>query len=70
VATYFTNIGPVQGPFLNRDVTAAIGVLKARDKHMPVGPDVDSVALWRLTIGDVEVPGLWRVVDWAFRPAR
>jgi hypothetical protein len=37
---------------------------------MPIGPDADGVALWRLTIRDVEVTGLWVVIDREFRPVQ
>ena len=72
---YFANTGPARGPYLWKDANAAIGVLKARDKLMPIGmatstgPDGAGLALWRLTIGGVEQPGLWRVVDREFRSA-
>jgi hypothetical protein len=28
------------------------------------------VALWKLTVRDVELPGLWVVIDREFRPAQ
>jgi hypothetical protein len=34
-----------------------------------VGWVVGRVALWRVTIGKADVPGLWTLVDSEFRPA-
>jgi hypothetical protein len=74
---YFTNAGPKSGPFLHRDTMgAAIGVLKAPDKLMPIGValpvgwDDSGVELWRISIGNAEQPGLWIVVDREFRLAQ
>jgi hypothetical protein len=72
---YFTNIGPVKGPYLDRDATAAIGVLGALDKPfpigmaLPIGPNDARVALWRLIVRGVELPGLFVVLDRQFWPA-
>ena len=73
---YFTNVGPKSGPIKYRDGHGAIGVMEARDKHMPIGValgvgwDGRGVALWRLSVGEDELPGLWIVVDREFRPAQ
>ena len=75
---YYTNIGPKRGPYLYRDAkyAGAIGVLRARDDHMPIGMaipgrwDDDGAALWKLTVHGVELEGLWVVVDREFRPAQ
>ena len=75
--TYFTNIGPKNGPFLWRDARgAAIGVLEAPDNHSPIGMALpfgwtkDGVARWRLSVRGAQVPGLFIVVDRQFRPAQ
>jgi hypothetical protein len=73
---YFATSGPEVGPFLWRDTLgAAIGVLEARNKPSPIGMaslvarDEDGVALWKLTVRGVVVPGRWTVVGREFRPA-
>jgi hypothetical protein len=74
--SYFTDAGPAQGPFLHRDATRAIGVLEARDNHIAIGvalctgPNIGGVALWRLIIDEVELPGRWVVIDREFVPAQ
>jgi hypothetical protein len=74
---YYTNTGPKSGPFLYRDTMgAAIGVMDAPNKLMPIGAAIPTgannqgVALWRVFIGNVEQHGLWIVVDREFRPAQ
>jgi hypothetical protein len=70
---YYANYGPDHGPLLYGRVPGAIGVLEAPDKPMPIGMatsvgwDRNGPALWRLTIHDAEVPGLWVVVDREFQ---
>jgi hypothetical protein len=72
---YYTNVGPLSGPLLSSAGYFAIGVLQARQVHTPIGTalvagqDQAGLALWRLTIDQVELPGLWVVVDREFRPA-
>jgi hypothetical protein len=72
---YYTNVGPPSGPLLSRAGYFAIAVLHARQAYAPIGtaltdgPDEDGLALWRLTINEAEVPGLWIVLDREFRPA-
>jgi hypothetical protein len=72
---YYTNVGPRSGPILSAHRLHALGVLRARDDHapiglaLPVGRDDDVVELWRLIIHGAEVPGRWVVIDREFRPA-
>ncbi len=72
---YFANMGPQTGPILERHGLAGIGVLGARDRPTPIGMAVSvgwgegQVALWELTVADVELPGLWVVVDRRFHSA-
>ena len=72
---YFTNVGPERGPVVYRTVPAAIGVLEALDKPMPigmalrVGRDDAGRALWTLSIDGEDLPGRWVVVDREFQPA-
>jgi hypothetical protein len=53
----------------------SIGVLEAPDNFMPVGMNSEvgwtegGLAVWRLTVHGVEVPGRWVLVDREFRPA-
>jgi hypothetical protein len=75
--SYFTNIGPKAGPILWRDdYGGAIGVLGSRDDPMPIGMALavgwgeGGVALWRLTVRGVEVPGRWIVVGREFWPEK
>jgi hypothetical protein len=73
MATYFTNCGPKSGPIRDRDFPFAIGV-RAEGEPMPIGIAFgtgrtnDGLAIWRLTVHGVEVPGQWIVVDREFRP--
>jgi hypothetical protein len=72
---YFSSMGPRSGPILWRNGLAAIGVLEALGARMPIGmalsagSDENGLALWTLTVGGDEVPGLWVVMDREFRPA-
>lgn len=72
---YFTTDGPTHGPFRWTAAIAPIIVLEAPDRPWPVGKAApiaqaaDGTALWRLTVGGAELPGLWTVVDREFHPA-
>ncbi len=72
---YFTNVGPLSGPLLSGAGYFAIGVLTSRKVFTPVGVALvagnneDGLALWRLSIDTLELPGLWVVIDREFRPA-
>jgi hypothetical protein len=74
MAVYFTNRGPKHGPYSYRNAPAAIDVLEAPDRPMPIGvarpigPDGAGLAVWKLTVRDAELPGLWTVVDRESRP--
>jgi hypothetical protein len=69
---YFTNAGPLRGPFLYRDVTAAAEVVGASDRRHPVGvavcigQDAAGVARWRLVVRDSVLPGQWVAIDREF----
>jgi hypothetical protein len=73
--SYFVNIGPAQGPYLDRDVPGLIDVLLEPKDAMPIGvafslgPNADGVPLWKLNIDGGWVPGRYVVVDREFRPA-
>jgi hypothetical protein len=72
---YYTNVGPQSGPLLSSAGYFAIGVVQARQAHTAIGTalvagkDENGLALWRLTIDTIDLPGLWVVVDREFRPA-
>ena len=71
---YVTNIGPVQGAFMRRDVVGTIHVIEAIDPLSPVGTafctgaNLAGVALWRLSIRGRDVPGAHVVLHRSFRP--
>jgi hypothetical protein len=64
---------PKSGPIRDRDFPFAIGVL-AEGEPMLIGivfgtrRTNDGLAIWRLTIHGVVVPGQWIVVDREFQP--
>jgi hypothetical protein len=71
---YFANVGPKSGPILWRDHYGTIGVLASRHDPRPIGRAREvgwgpgGVALWKLTVRGVEVPGRWMVVSREFWP--
>jgi hypothetical protein len=71
---YFADAGPRSGPILWSDGFHVLGVLEARDADIPVGRALgcgfgwDGVALWRLHVRGVEVPGRWVVVGREYIP--
>jgi hypothetical protein len=73
---YFTNVGPVWGPALDRRVPPTIAVLKAPDDDNPIGTALcvgtgeKGIAIWRLIVHDEVVPRHWSVVDREFHPAQ
>ncbi len=70
--TYHTNVGPLSGPLPSRAGYLAIRVLQGRETRTPIGVALvagqleDGVALWRLTIDEAELPGLYVVIDREF----
>jgi hypothetical protein len=71
-----TNVGPQSDPIPWRDGYGAIGVLRARDDHPPIGMapetgwDEAGRSLWRLIVHGAEVPERWIVVGRESRPMR
>jgi hypothetical protein len=72
---YYTNVGPVAGPALDRRVPPTIDVLKAPDDAAPIGTALcvgvgdQGIALWRLIVHGAPLPDRWIVVDRQFRRA-
>jgi hypothetical protein len=70
--SYYTNIGPRSGPILGRH---RLGVLQAPGDRAPIGMalaigrDDNDLEVWELTVGGVDLPGRWVVVDREFHPA-
>jgi hypothetical protein len=73
--TYYTNVGPLSGPLTSRAGYFAIGVFQARETRTPIGVALvagqreDGLALWRLAIDEVDLPGLYVVINREFWPA-
>ena len=57
-------------------VPGSIGVLEAPGKFMPIGQahcfrwDDSGLAVWRLNVGGMDLPGEWIIVDRQFIPAQ
>ena len=74
MGTYYANVGPVRGSAMYRDTPPAAGVLESPDNPTPIGQAVESgwtedgVALWRLMVRGVAVPGRWSIIDRQFIP--
>ena len=72
VKPYYATIGPLRGPLIYSEALLAIGVTKRWRGGVPIGAalcvgrDETGVALWELTIGKVEVPGRWVLMDREF----
>jgi hypothetical protein len=73
--SYFADAGPRSGPILYRNaVDRVIGALRARDDRWRIGMALcagrgkGGVALWKLTVRGVEVPGRWLVHSREFIP--
>ena len=70
---YYADIGPRRGPLIYNDALIAIRVNKTRRSRTTIGAalcagrDATGVALWELTIGNVEIPDRWIVIDREFR---
>src|SRR5690242_3649715 len=62
---YYTNVGPVGGPALDRRVPPTIEVLKAPDDAQPIGTALcvgvgdNEIALWRLIVHGAILPDCW-----------
>ena len=73
VVNYFTNYGP-RGSLRYRDLPGSLGVLSARDQHLPVGqadclgPDQDGNAIFTLRVEGQAIEGRWLLIDREFRP--
>jgi hypothetical protein len=73
--SYFASVGPIHGPFLYRNASGKVGVLETPESTAPIGDAVPTswlagdIALWRLRIRDVVLPGRWVIVDRHFRLA-
>jgi hypothetical protein len=72
--TYYTDVGPLSGPLCSKHGFLAIRVFGAGPIQEAIGvalaegQDANGLALWRLTIGEAEMPGTWVVLDRVFRP--
>jgi hypothetical protein len=76
---FYTHDGPPRGPLMHDDAPEAIGSLASPDGSKPTGfaylagRDTAGVAVWRLVLGNIELPGRWVVIDREFMlagPAR
>ncbi len=73
---YYASAGPAIGLLMFGAARNTISVLEIPDDAVPVGTpicvslDAAGVAVWRLMIRGVKLPGRWIVVDREFRPAR
>jgi hypothetical protein len=69
--SYFTNIGG-SGPVRYGQFPFAIGVLESPNNFMPIGMAFEigwtehGLAVWRLTIGETELPDRWVLIDRRF----
>jgi hypothetical protein len=72
VRPYYATIGPLRGPPIYSEALLAIGVTKRWRGGVPIGAalcvgrDETGVALWELTVGKVEIPGRWVLMDRQF----
>ncbi len=72
--TYYTNVGPPSGPLCSKHGYLAIRVFgadpvpEAIGVALAEGQDENGVTLWRLSIGEAEMPGTWIVLDRVFWP--
>jgi hypothetical protein len=70
---FYASIGPGRGPLIYSEALLAIGVTKRWRGGKPIGAavcvgrDQTGVALWELTVGRVEVPGRFVLIDRQFR---
>jgi hypothetical protein len=72
---YFSNVSD-NGPLHDGQYGFSIGVLGSPDNNSligvahPAGRTADRLALWRLVVCGVEVPGRWVINDHRFRRAQ
>src|SRR5262249_26423899 len=70
---YSASLGPRRGPLVYNEALLAMRVSRTRRGRgtigtaVCVGRDEAGVALWELSIGTVELPGRWVVIDREFR---
>jgi hypothetical protein len=73
--TCYASAGPLAGPLLARASYCGIGVYQSREDPTLIGTALaagqreDGLALWRVTIGEIELPGLFVVIHRSFWPA-
>ena len=69
---YYTNVGPGEGPILDRHGPPTIDVMKAPTDAQPIGTALcvgvgaQGIAIWGLIVQGVEVPGRWVLIDREF----
>jgi hypothetical protein len=69
---FFTNAGPRSGPILWREDCAAIDVLRGPDDLAPIGMagpvgcTESGIAIWKIVLGSLELPGRWIVLGREF----
>jgi hypothetical protein len=74
LGTYYANVGPLRGSAMYRDTPPVAGVLESPENPTLIGQAVETgwtengVALWRLTVRGVALPGRWSIVDRRFVP--
>ena len=74
-AMWYSSIGPREGPLIYNEALLAVRVTRTRRSRVAmgaafcVGRGQTGAALWKLTIGNVEVPGRWIIVDRKFQRA-
>ena len=70
---YYASMGPCRGPLIYNEALIALQVTRTwrgrgtSGAALCVGHDDAGVALWVLTVGTVELPGRWVVIDRKFR---
>jgi hypothetical protein len=70
---YYASLGPPRGPLIHNEALLALRVTRTWHgggtigEAICVGRDAAGVALWVLTVGTVELPGRWVVIDREFR---
>jgi hypothetical protein len=73
---YYASIGPDSGAIRWNNAFFAVNVVEEPGSKTPIGMALavswttDLVALWELIIDEVELSGLWIMVDREFRPEK